>query len=103
MRILTLLLLVACSRGELLVEEEATPPEPVVVIPALGVTSPERGSFIEAGSVKLAGSVEQGSAALDRLTLNGSTDIGKGRSLNDRAPYTDRSRWPMEMLMSICS
>ena len=75
MRILTPLLLAACSRGEPHVEDEASSPEPAVVLPALGVSSPERGSFIDAGTVALAGAVEPGSAALERLTLNGSTDV----------------------------
>jgi hypothetical protein len=75
MRILTFLLLASCTRNSPSVEADGTPPEPVVDLPVLAVTSPERGRFIESGSVRLEGSVEQGSAVLDRLTLNGDTDL----------------------------
>ena len=75
MRILTILLLGACSKDEQLSEPDDTTPEPVVVLPTLAVSSPERGIFIDASSVKLSGSVGAGSSALDGLTLNGSTAI----------------------------
>ena len=78
MRILTVLLLGACSKDEPEASSDTTEPVPVVVIPTLAVSSPERGSFVDAGSVKLAGSAGQGSAALDGLTLNGATAISLG-------------------------
>jgi hypothetical protein len=75
MRILTVLLLCACSRDEQPATDEVTEPEPVVVLPTLTVSSPERGSFVEAGSVELSGVVGAGSAALAGLKLNGTTSI----------------------------
>ena len=74
MRILTFLLLAGCSRDEPATDEDSSTPEPVVVVPTLAVSSPERGSFVDGGSIKLSGAIAAGSAKLAGLTLGG-TDV----------------------------